>query len=74
VPIVADEDAEVIAVEGQREAVGRAEGGEQGRVAVQVLRGAEVEREAGAGGVVDGPTEGQRRAARFGRPGRATQR
>ena len=44
VRIVADEDAQAIAIEGQGQAVLRAEVGEQGGVAVQVLRGAKVQR------------------------------
>ena len=54
VGIVADEDAEAIPVEGHGPAVPRGQLLEQREIAMQVLGGPEVEREDGAGGVVDG--------------------
>ena len=54
VGIVADEDAEAIPVEGHGQAVPRGQLLEQREIAMQVLGGPEVEREDGAGGVVDG--------------------
>ena len=62
VRIVAHEDSEAIAVEGQGQAVGGAERVQQGGIAVQVLGGTEGQGQAGAGGVVDGAMQGQRRA------------
>ena len=72
VGVVADEDAEAIAVEGQR--AGRrwcASVLEHGDVAVQVLGGTEVQGEDGAGGVVDGAEEGHGGPAVF-EPGEGT--
>ena len=65
VGIVADEDAEAIAVEGQREAVGGADLLEHGGVAVQVLGRPNVQGEDRAGGIVDRAVEGHGRAAAF---------
>jgi hypothetical protein len=65
VGVVPDEHAEAIAVEGQREAVGRADLLEQGRVAVQILGGPEVQGEDGARGIVDRAVEGHGRAPAF---------
>jgi hypothetical protein len=61
VGIIPDEDAEAIAVEGHRQAVPLGQPLQQGEIAMQVLGGAEVEREDGAGGVVDGAEEQQGR-------------
>ena len=57
--IVADEDAEAIAVEGHGQAVPRGQLLEQREIAMQVLGGPEVEREDGAGGIVDGAEQEQ---------------
>jgi len=54
VGVIADEDAEAIAIEAHRQAVGRGEAAEEGEIAVQILRGPEVEREDRPRGIVDG--------------------
>ena len=57
VGVVADEDAEAIAVEGHRQPVARGETPEQGEIAVEILRGPEVQRQDGARRIVDGAEE-----------------
>ena len=54
VGVIADEDAEAIPVEGHGQAVLLGQPLQQREIAMQVLGGAEVEGEDGAGGVVDG--------------------
>src|SRR5262249_59834158 len=54
---------EAVAVEGQGQAVLRGDGGQERGVAVQIFGGAEVEREHGARGVIDGPVQAQARPA-----------
>jgi hypothetical protein len=63
VGVVAEKHVEPVAVKGQRHAVLGRDGGQQGGVAVQILRGPEVEGEHGAGGVVDGPVQAHGRPA-----------
>jgi len=65
VRVVAHEDVEAIAVEGQGQAVLGAELVQQGGIAVQVLGRAEVQGEDGRGGVVDGSQERHRGASAF---------
>jgi hypothetical protein len=65
VGVVADEDAEAIAVEGQGQAVGEADLLEHRRVAMQILGRPEVEGQDGARGVVDRAVEGHRGAPVF---------
>ena len=62
VGIIADKDPEAIAVEGYGQAVPLDQPLQQGEIPMQVLGGAEVERENGAGGVVDGAEEEPGRA------------
>ena len=70
VGIIADKDPEAIAVEGHGQAVPLGQPLQQGEIPMQVLGGAEVEREDGAGGVVDGAEEEPGRAgARASRTG-----
>jgi hypothetical protein len=62
VRIIADEDAEAIAVEGHGQAVPLGELLQQGEIPMQIFRGAEVQRQDGAGRIIDRPQEEQGRA------------
>ncbi len=59
-PIVAEKHVEAIAIEGHRDAIGGADGVQHRGVAMQILGGAEVQGEDGAGGIVNGPVQVQR--------------
>ena len=63
--VVADEDAETIAVQGQRETVGQTDLLEHGGVAVQVLGRPKVQGEDRVGGIVDRAVEGHAGAPAF---------
>ena len=69
--IIADEDVDAIAIEGERQAILREQLLEDDGVAVQILRGAEVQGQHGVGGVVDGAMQGHRRPAGA-EPGKGT--
>ena len=64
VGVVADEDAEAIAVEGHRQPVARGEPPEQGEIAVQILGGPEVQGQDGARRIVDGAEQAVQRRPR----------
>src|SRR6516165_12833751 len=59
VRVVADEDTEPVAIERQGEAILRADLLEEGDIAVQILGGAEVQGQDGAGRVVDRAEQGE---------------
>jgi hypothetical protein len=62
VRIIADEDAEAIAVEAHRQPGALGEETQEREIAVQILGGPEVEREDGPRGIVDGAEQEQGRA------------
>ena len=69
--VIADEDVDAIAIEGERQAILREQLLEDDGVAVQILRGTEVQGQHGVGRVVDGAVQAHRGPAGA-EPGKGT--